>query len=916
MKRLLPLILAIASVGAAEPVVIELSRPGEPLRIALDGREFEVAKGGKRTRVAVAEGTPAAMAGQAAALADARPGARVELVGRLVDSAGQGTQRAVITRQVAVRLPEGATAEGFCAANGLRPLRVLDWAPGYVLAEPVGNDPLAAVLAEQRLRSAGHWAEAQVRVPIAAYAVPNDPFYNTQWHLTAAAGIGINIAAHWAGAGPYYTGAGQNIAVVDSGLDLTHEDLVAGVRTDIDVDVYDGDLDPSHGAVATDSGHGTVVAGLIGARANNGVGVAGVAYNASLVGVRLVGPSTMAASIETSTALAHRATATSDVIAVSNNSWGPVLNGTALGSTGSLVDAALQAGTTSGRNGRGTIFVFAAGNGYPDDRADFNAFASNRRAIAVGATGITGVITSYSERGVGILISAPGGGDGTSAMVSTDWTDSGGRRGFQTGSYTEKTTPIETPAADSATGTSFAAPLVAGTAALLLEVNPRLSWRDVPWILMLSARAKTGASHVTNRAGRGFDLDYGAGLLDVSAALALAATWTPLPPETSYTATAVAASATLNDTTSASKTFSFDPTALTGFVVERAVVTLNLTHPLRGDVKFVLRAPDRSTAPVVLGTAAPISGRPLDTNADLIAWPFTSVWTMGESGGGDWTLTATDTTANSDGGTLDACSLTLYGYKPYSAPAIVRIFPSAIEDDQTNVRVSVDATTTALSQGRDLLGSLQANAASAAVATDEAGWPSATFNFTASVFGNPPINVTLVNPQVRQANTLALGGGGASNIATIAVRAAGTNLAPVAAASTPATLVAGFTTTVGAVSFSDPESDTLRYRISVSPTKGTATINILTGVVTYAPSLFAIGADSITVEATDGMDPSTSTIAYTVERNVTAGLTISGTTGGSGGGGGSSGGCGAGAGGAMGGLVGIIALLALRRRRR
>ncbi len=910
MKRLLPLVLAIASASAAEPLVLELPRSGEPLRIAVDGREFEVAKGGSRITTMVAEGTPVDLAKTARGLAEKRPGAGISVVGHRLGSDGQAGSRVVITHHVAVRVPDGEDVDVFCAREGLRLVRRFDYAPGFVLAEPVDADPLAAVHAELHLRRAGLWAEAQIRLPIKAYAVPSDPLYATQWHLTAGVGIGIDIAAHWAGAGPYYTGLGQNVAVVDTGMDLTHEDLAAGARTDIDVDVFDNDLDPSHGAPADDDGHGTVVAGLIGARANNGKGVAGVAYNVGLVGVRLLGPGSLAATAETADALAHRATATSDVIAVSNNSWGPVLNGTGLGGIGALVDAALHTGTTSGRNGRGTVYVFAAGNGFPNDTTDFNAFTSDRRVIAVAATTNTGTSASYSERGVATLISAPGGGSDITAMVSTDWTDFGGRRGFQTGSYTEQVTPTETPAADAAKGTSFAAALVAGTAAILIERQPKLSWRDVPWILALSAQSKTGANHLTNRAGLGFDLDYGSGLLDVSNALILAGGWTPLPPELSYTAAATATTDPFDETTAAGKTFSFDSVDMAGFVVERVVVTVHLTHPWRGDVDLTLRAPDRLGP--VNGTSVPILGRTLDSRADLVDWPFTSVWTMGESGGGTWTLSAIDAFAHTGTRTLDACTLTLYGYKPYSVPVITNTFPSAMVETQTNIIIAVDATGQAVSQGGDLLGSLQADAVGAAPVRDVVGWPSATYDLSAKNAGDT-VSVALVNPTVRQANTLALGGGGSSNVVVLPVRPAagiGENQVPVAGAVIAGSVIAGFPTTSGAAVFSDPDGDTMRYRISAGPAGGSATIDPVTGVVTYTPLVTLVGFDSITVEATDGMAPSTSVIAYTVERNLSAGLDIN-TSGGTAGGGG---GCGAG-GGTLG-LIGLLAFLGLRRRRR
>jgi subtilisin family serine protease len=910
MKRLLPLVLAIASAAAADPVVVEVPRAGGPLRLIIEGGEFAV--GGKLARPAQAGVGRQGIARAAAAVA--APGGRVGLVARL---ASRPEVKVVISGRVAMAVPEGSDAAALAASRGLRVARRFDWTDRFVLADPVGADVFAGLDAVDSLRRAGIWAEPELRLQLRRMAEPTDPLYGTQWHLknlgvaTVPGGVveaDINIQPHWAGASPQ-TGSGINIAVVDDGIDLTHPDLVGGIATTIDDDFVSLDGVPAHDNPLTD-GHGTVVAGLIGARAN-AIGGVGVAYGSSLVPLRIFEDES-ASLTDAATALGHRSTATSNLIHVSNNSWGVVRDGVDTAALDPLTRAALVSGVDNGRGGRGTVYVFSAGNqrtvtGGGNDALDWTEVNGNRYVIAVGAFGPTGAFASYSEPGIGLLLSAPGGLGPSGHLVSTDWQ---GDNGFQTGDYTQQTVPADTngspvPNSWGVQGTSFSAPLVSAAVGLLIEANPLLSWRDVPHILAHSA-TPISLVPTPNPAGLRFTNDYGAGRLDVTAALALAATWTPLPPATSVTATADATPLAIADNSATWVGKDFAVTAPAGFTVERAEVTVSLTHPFRGDVEFRLIAPS--------GTTATVTRRPNDDTVDLDAWTFSSVQSMGETGTGTWRIEVRDQ-AVADVGTLDACSLTLHGYQPYAAPTLSAVFPSAVLTTQPTTTVSVNAASTAVSEGGDLLGGLTLGATvNAAVAKDAAGWPSASIPAAtfAAIAGPYPatVAVSLTNPQVRGLN-YALAGGGSGSVNLI-VRT--TNAVPAMASVTNGTVVAGNPTTSGAATFTDGDGDTMRYRLGTAPAMGTATVDLLTGVVTYTPTISSMGSDSLTVIATDGMGDSTPvTISYEVERNVSYGLNVGGSSGGSSGGDGGGGGCGAGA---VGMLAGLGMLLGLRRRRR
>ena len=131
-------------------------------------------------------------------------------------------------------------------------------------------------------------AMAQRTIPL----IPTDPLFGVQWHLNntgqiagAVAGYDINVIGVW----PDYTGQGIVVAVHDDGFDQTHPDLIANYRADLSWDFI---LDiPGAQQGGSDAGHGTAVAGLIGASANNQIGGVGVAWDVSLTAYRNQKPS-------------------------------------------------------------------------------------------------------------------------------------------------------------------------------------------------------------------------------------------------------------------------------------------------------------------------------------------------------------------------------------------------------------------------------------------------------------------------------------------------------------------------------------------------------------------------------------------------------------------------------------------------
>ena len=302
-------------------------------------------------------------------------------------------------------------------------------------------------------------------------------------------------------------------------MDWTHEDLFDNVDTSLNHD-YTGEGDIHHPFAH----HGTNVAGLIGAR-DNDVGVRGVAPRATIYGYNLLAGLASAASIELEEAqIADAMGRNADVTAVSNNSWGAV-DGPEASPSSALWQLAVKNGVTRGYDGKGVFYVWAAGNGHEDgDDANLDGRANFYAVTAACAVNEAGTRSSYSEMGANLWVCAPSNHSRTEenyrGIVTTENSD---RYSYTFG------------------GTSSAAPIVSGVAALVREANPDLTWRDLKLILAETARKNDPTNPGWQDGARMYGLasdadryhfnhEYGFGVVDAAAAVDLARSWTNLPP--------------------------------------------------------------------------------------------------------------------------------------------------------------------------------------------------------------------------------------------------------------------------------------------------------------------------------------------------------------------------------------------------
>ncbi|WP_418360284.1 S8 family peptidase [Sphingobacterium detergens] len=312
----------------------------------------------------------------------------------------------------------------------------------------------------------------------------NDPLYTSQYYLNQSNNIDINAPEAWTLLGS--TTSTVKVAVIDDGVEA-HEELTGRLLTG-----YTPKSASGYGAPTAGSDHGQAVAGIVAAKRDNNIGIAGVADFARIIPVNIF----------------YGGESYSDVANAINWAWSQggadiLQNSWSVSSTQTIdvVKNAINNAYTNGRNGKGCVIVFSSGNYHPEgsEEIKFNgvAFPANLpNVIAVGAVARDGIIARYSSRGPEIDLVAPSGQDGAPNV----WTiDRMGTLGYSPDNYTS-----------TFSGTSAAAPEVSGVAALLLAKFPNLTAAEVKNLLVQNA---------TDMGSVGFDNIFGYGRVNASAAL-------------------------------------------------------------------------------------------------------------------------------------------------------------------------------------------------------------------------------------------------------------------------------------------------------------------------------------------------------------------------------------------------------------
>lgn len=290
--------------------------------------------------------------------------------------------------------------------------------------------------------------------------IPDDPFINSQYHLSR-----MSAYAGW----EYEVGASSRVtvAVIDTGIDGTHPDLVGKLVGTSKYFNPDGNPGVDDQPPPDACGHGTGVAGAAAAATDNAVGVAGISWGGRLLSLRVFNDCSFTSDAAIINAISHAATLHD------TPGYGKIIVNMSLGEEGGACSPVMQSAVNAASDA-GVLLLSASGN----DASAVNSPANCAHVVPVGATDAEDRLAAFSSRGPEMAqrgLSAPG--------VGIYAADMGG--GYA-----------------SADGTSFAAPLAAGAAALIWSAKPHYTSTAVANVLRKTAD-DLGAAGPDNSFGYG-----------------------------------------------------------------------------------------------------------------------------------------------------------------------------------------------------------------------------------------------------------------------------------------------------------------------------------------------------------------------------------------------------------------------------
>ncbi|KAK2161965.1 hypothetical protein LSH36_107g10022 [Paralvinella palmiformis] len=395
---------------------------------------------------------------------------------------------------------------------------------------------------------------------------------------------------------------------------------------DASKDINDGDRDPMPRYNNMDENrHGTRCAGEVAAFANNTACAVGIAYRASIGGVRML-DGDVSDYIE-----AEALSLNPQHIDIYSASWGPDDIGMVVDGPAKLAREAFLYGILKGRSGKGSIYIWASGNGGANsDSCSCDGYTNSIFTLSVSSASEHGKKPWYLEECSSTLVTTYSSGDnyGERKIVTTD---------------------LHNRCTESHTGTSASAPLAAAMCALALEANPDLTWRDMQYVAMLSSRTEPlyDGDWVINGVGRKVSHKYGYGLLDGIKMVELAERWTTVPeqhicqsPDTVVDRIIegkgiVRVSIDLDGCVDTDQTINY---------LEHVQAKVTLMYSRRGQLQLHLVSPNGTRS-----TLLPRRKKDMK-RGQFKDWPFMSVFYWGEQPMGTWTLEIENTGSNYNSG--------------------------------------------------------------------------------------------------------------------------------------------------------------------------------------------------------------------------------------------------------------------------
>ncbi|KAI9560352.1 hypothetical protein GHT06_014369 [Daphnia sinensis] len=513
---------------------------------------------------------------------------------------------------------------------------------------------------------------SDMEMPAKSRRLFNDELWDHQWYMhdtrtkAALPRLDLNVLPVY---DMGYTGRGVTVLVLDDGIEGSHTDIRNNYNAKISYDMNDDDPDPTprYGKGAVNS-HGTRCAGEIAMVANNKKCGVGVAFNVSIGGVRML-DGAVSDRVEASSLLYAL-----EMVDIYSASWGPSDDGKTVEGPGRLVRQALLRGVTEGRNGKGAIYIWAAGNGgRVQDNCNCDGYVSSIYTLSIGSVSEQGDFPWYGEQCA-------------STMAVT----------YSSGAYTDQkiaTIDLNDTCTMDHTGTSAAAPLASGIIALALEANPNLTWRDVQHLVAWTSEYKPLEDNIEwqeNAAGMRFNSRFGFGMMNAAKYVQAAINWTSVPaksicttPSESNVFIVIHQQFTCSVYDRQWGTVTFKSNGCAGTLnevnfLEHVEVIVNIEYPVRGQLEIDLISPSGTRTQVLKPRSKDQS------KLGFVNWPFMSVHTWGENPKGQWKLIATDVSSQKPSllsGRIVNATLVLHGT---SAMPEYRKHGTRIYDDAFN----------------------------------------------------------------------------------------------------------------------------------------------------------------------------------------------------------------------------------------
>ncbi|KAH9479764.1 Protease KEX1 [Psilocybe cubensis] len=501
----------------------------------------------------------------------------------------------------------------------------------------------------------------------------HDPLFTAQWHL-----VNDDYPEHMMNVTPVWdmglTGKGVLTSFLDDGLDFESDDLRDAFDAEHSYD-FNAHVDLPRPTGARDH-HGTRCAGQVAARRNNACGV-GIAYDAKAAGVRILGGKI--STVDEAAALNY---GYKDV-SLYSCSWGPRDNGQTMDGPNYLIRKAVVNGINNGRYGKGSIYVFASGNGgRHQDQCNFDGYTNSIYSVTVSSIDWKGLHPDYSEACAANMIVAYSSGS-KNHIVTTD---------------------RDNECAMTHGGTSAAAPNAVGVFALALQARPDLTWRDIQHLCVETARKvnPNDPDWEKTASGRLYSYKYGYGAIDAYAYVTAAKSWQLVKPQAwLFTDTVIVNNGRMHSLPHRNYRYEGGEPIGPDGVEQKMMITKEMmlknnleslehvdvrvwiSHTRRGDVEVEIESPNGIRS--ILASTREED----EDDTGFPGWRFMSVKHWGENPVGEWTLRVFDQNDPEQHGKFLGWNMVLWGsaIDPTKATKLVEpVIDNALPPEDTPPR--------------------------------------------------------------------------------------------------------------------------------------------------------------------------------------------------------------------------------------